>query len=56
MVNLARDKMDLGADKGMVCVTVSSVHVSGVLHVVQVTLPGQNLVQLVPMLGSWIAP
>ena len=53
---LARDKGDPRADKGMVCVTVSTVHDSGVLQVVQVTRPGQNHVQLVQMLGFWMAP
>ena len=56
VVHHMRRKVDLGADKGVVRVSVGAVHASGVLHVIQVTLPGHSQAELVPWLESWVAP
>ncbi len=49
-------EVDLGADEGMVRVTLSAVQASGVAYGVEVIPPGQDQVQLVPVLGSGVAP
>ena len=42
VVHLAWDEVDSGADKDVVRVTLGTVHASGVLHVVKLSLSGQD--------------
>lgn len=49
-------EVDLGADEDVVRVEVRTGRTVGVLYAVQVTLPGQDHVQLVPMFGSRVVP
>ncbi len=56
VMQLVGGEVDLGADKGMVCVTLSAVQAPGAAYDVEVLPPGQDRVQLVPVLGSRVAP
>ncbi len=56
VMQLTGGEVDLDADEGMVCVTLSAVQAPGVAYGVEVLPPGQDQVQLVPVLGSGVAP
>ncbi len=56
VMQLAGGEVDLGADEGMVHVTLSVMQAPGAVYGVEVLPPGQDQVQLVPVLGSGVAP
>ncbi len=53
VMQLAGGEVDLGTDEGMVYVALSAVEAPGAAYVLP---PGQDQVQLVPVLGFGVAP
>ncbi len=56
VMQLAGGEDDLCSDEGMVRVTLSAVQAPGAAYGVEVLTPGQDQVQVVPVLGSGVVP